>query len=109
MQVKSFLDRIRTRALWVSVGTVATVLGVMVLTAAPVLPVVAAALVGWGLVVNTIAKKWEPSRCYGCGDSIADAPVGGHGTICPGCGAVNEVIEIAGPEVKPRAPFDDLV
>lgn len=108
MKVKGFLDKIRTRVLWVSVGTLATALGVVVLAAAPVWPVVGAAVVGWALAVSTLAKNWQPSRCYGCGTSIAEAPIGSHGSICPTCGAINEVIDVAGPDAKPKPGYDDL-
>ncbi len=67
-----------------------TALGVISITAIPVWPVLGVAVATVALVLNTLTRQVSLTTCLGCGGSLANAPTGAHGRICPGCGAINE-------------------
>jgi hypothetical protein len=84
------LDRIRTRALWVFVGVVTTMIGVIVWTTLPAWPIVGVAVATLVIAVNSLTSRLQGDSCLGCGQSLANQPQSENGTFCPGCGLVNQ-------------------
>lgn len=88
----TWMHKTRLKVLAFSMGIALAALGVISLTALPTWPVVGVAVAAVAWTVNRVAARLSvnDSMCFGCGQSIADAPLGEHGSICPHCGAVNE-------------------
>ncbi len=99
----NWLQRMRRRALWVVVVVFVTAVGVIAWTTMPAWPVIGVALAATALVLNTITKDLSQDRCLGCGDSIAQEPVGVHGRACPKCGTVNERLALSAPTQPAKA------
>lgn len=90
----TWMHKTRLKALAFAMGIALAALGVISLTALPAWPVVGVAVAAVAFSVNRIAARLSVDRamCFGCGQSIADAPEGEHGSICPGCGSINQRI-----------------
>lgn len=84
------MSTIRRRALWTIVCVGLTALGLISITTIPAWPVVGVAVATVALVLNSLTREVSLAVCLGCGTSLAKAPTGAHGRICPGCGSVNE-------------------
>lgn len=84
------LDKARVRMAWVVVGVVATATGVVLLNIAPVLPVLGVAVATLALAVHGVASRIKADACKACGASLARAPIGEHGVMCPGCGQLQD-------------------
>jgi hypothetical protein len=93
----NWIQRMRRRALWVVVVVAVTAVGVLTWTAMPAWPVIGVAIAATALVLNTITKDLSQDRCLGCGDSIAQQPVGVHGRVCPKCGTINDRLALSAP------------
>lgn len=96
----------RRRALWVVVVFVVTAVGVITWTAMPMWPVIGVAIAATALVLNTITKDLSQDRCLGCGESIAQQPVGVHGRGCPKCGTINERLALSA-RTRAAEPTDE--
>lgn len=79
--------RLRVMALLVAVGLAA--FAVVGWTTAPVWPVVGVAVAVSVAAMNTMTKRLQAPVCLNCGTSIADAPVGIYGRVCPECGSIS--------------------
>lgn len=90
----TWMHKTRLKVLAFSMGIALAALGVISLTALPAWPVVGVAVAAVALTVNRVAARLSVNQamCFGCGLSIADAPVGEYGSVCPHCGAVNQPI-----------------
>ena len=66
------------------------------LTTVPAWPIVGVAVAALALVVSRVTSGLTETICLGCGVDLKDLPRGEHGTICPGCGSVNEWVRLAG-------------
>ncbi|MFA6043429.1 MAG: hypothetical protein WC718_00470 [Phycisphaerales bacterium] len=93
--MKTWVQRLRRRALWVVVATGALAVGVIATTTWPVLAVLTPAALIVFTALNTMTAKLTEHTCFGCGVDISDEPVSVRGRICPGCGAVNERIAMS--------------
>lgn len=90
----TWMHKTRLQVLAFAMGITLAALGVISLTALPAWPVVGVAVAAVAFSVNRIAARLSGDRamCFGCGQSISDAPVGEHGSICPGCGSITQGI-----------------
>ncbi len=93
--VKTWVQMLRRRALWLVVATGAIAVGVLVTTTWPVLAVVTPAAIIVLTALNTMTSKMTEHTCFGCGVDISEQPASARGRICPGCGAVNERIAMS--------------
>jgi len=88
----TWMHHIRLKVLAFAVGIALAALGLISLTTLPAWPVVGIAVAAVAFTINTVASRLTTgsTTCYGCGQSIADAPRSEHGCACPGCGAINQ-------------------
>lgn len=87
----TWIHKVRLRVLAVLVGMGLAVLAVTSWTAIPALPVIGVAVAFAAAAVNKVSSRLNHPTCWSCGIDLAGTPVGAHGSICPDCGAVNEL------------------
>lgn len=93
--MKTWVQMLRRRALWLIVATSAIAVGIIVTTTLPVMAVLTPAALIVFTALNTMTSKMTEHTCFGCGVDISDQPISARGRICPGCGAVNERIAMS--------------
>ena len=84
------LHRIRRRVVWVTATVVGLSVAAVLLTTAPVWPVLGAAIATIAVAVQSLGRELKSDRCMNCGESMASEPRGTHGAICPRCGAIDD-------------------
>lgn len=84
------LHRIRRQVVWVVAGIAGLAVAAIVLTAAPTLPIIGAALATIAVAVQSLGRELKVDRCMNCGESLVSQPRGAHGVICPRCGSLDE-------------------
>ena len=84
-----FLRRLRYRALAVVLAVTLAAISVLTMSTLPAWPVIGVAVATVALALNTVASRLSEPVCHGCGGALKDAAYGPHGTVCPGCGAIN--------------------
>lgn len=88
--VKTWVQKLRRRALWVVVAVGAISAGVIATTALPAIAVITPAAITVLLALNSLTAKITETTCLGCGADVSTQPISARGRICPHCGAVNE-------------------
>lgn len=86
----TWLHRVRLRVLAIVLAGGLAVFGLLSWLALPALPVVGVALLTVAAMVNGVTNRLSVPTCWSCGENLADRPSGVHGTLCDGCGAVNQ-------------------
>lgn len=87
-----FFDRLRLRVLAILVGTGIAAFGVVAMVSAPAWPVIGVAVVTAAAMVSRATTSMTGQTCHACGDNLRGVPSGQYGSICPGCGAINQHI-----------------
>ncbi|MEL6497925.1 MAG: hypothetical protein AAF937_04450 [Planctomycetota bacterium] len=85
----ALLHKLRLRALAVLLGLVLAAVGVVSVVSAPAWPIVAGAVAIAAVAVNSVAARLSKAICIGCGQSLAEQPMGQYGTVCPSCGTIS--------------------
>ncbi|MEM1072745.1 MAG: hypothetical protein AAGH71_07985 [Planctomycetota bacterium] len=85
----ALLHKLRLRALAVVVGLILAAVGVVSVVSAPAWPIVAGAVAIAAVAVNSVASRLTKTICIGCGQSLAESPVGQYGAVCPSCGTIS--------------------
>ncbi|MFM9996350.1 MAG: hypothetical protein ACKVU4_11180 [Phycisphaerales bacterium] len=86
----TWMHRLRLRAFALLVALTLAAIGIASAAALPVWPALGFAVAAVALVVNRMASRLDHPTCLSCGSNLSGQPTGVHGTICPGCGAVND-------------------
>ncbi len=87
----AFLHKLRLRAFAIVVGLVLAVVGVISIVSAPAWPIVAGAFAIAAVAVNSVASRLTITKtiCIGCGQNLAQQPIGQYGVVCPKCGTIS--------------------
>lgn len=93
----TWMHKIRLRSMAFAVGISLAALGLISLTTLPAWPVVGVAVAAVAFTINRVAQRLSSPTCYACGGSLANAPEGEHGAICPSCGSVHQSILVLMP------------
>jgi hypothetical protein len=86
----SWMQKIRLKALGFAIGLTLAAVGAISWMALPALPVIGVAFATAAVVLNSMTSRITGKACQGCGTSLKGQAQGDHGTVCPGCGLVNQ-------------------
>ncbi|MBI1190876.1 MAG: hypothetical protein GC200_09385 [Tepidisphaera sp.] len=103
--VKSWVQKLRRRALWLVVAVGAISAGLIATTALPAVAVITPAAIAVLVALNSMTAKITETTCLGCGADVSQQPVSARGRICPHCGAVNERLAMS--FIKDATPASD--
>ncbi len=87
---KLLIYRVRRRVFAMLVGISLAGVATVSVFSLPVWPVVGVAVAAAAWVMNSMTAKLPPNACWGCGQSLLNAPRGEYGAICDRCGSINQ-------------------
>jgi hypothetical protein len=87
---RNFMERIRLKAMAVVLAVIVAAVGVIAWSTIPAWPVIGVGVAVVAVALNAIGSRLERAVCYSCGQSLDGQPVGERGSICPGCGSINQ-------------------
>lgn len=86
---RAWIVRARYKAFAYTAAIAVAAVATITFIGAPWLPVVGVAVAALAVSVSNVTKNLAKPTCLSCGKDLVHEPIGVHGVICPGCGAVN--------------------
>jgi hypothetical protein len=87
---RSYLGKLRLRALGWSVGIALAAAAVIVWTPIGWVPAVSVAVAAAVVTLSRMATNLDKPTCYACGADLSGSPDGPQGIACPTCGSLHQ-------------------